>query len=94
MIRTHHFIAWLQIEGLGNDVQSGRCIDNIHYVIGMGAQIGGQCGSCSCHSVAEFAIQKAYWLTLQFQLNALVLIKHRTRASARRSVVQETDIGF
>ena len=92
VIGGQDLVAGLQIERLGDDVESLGGIDQPDDIVGPGTEEGRERDARCPHPRREVASEEGDGLALELKLEVLVGFEHRSRAGAERAMVEKDDI--
>ena len=93
LVRRQNLVPRLQWQRARNHVQPRRGIRHEHEVICAAVDIVCQSLARRSHEVIEPPAQELHRLAFQLPLPTLVLLQHRSRPCAERSVVQKHHVG-
>lgn len=94
VVGKQHFVARSKRKAVRNRVRGKSRVGHKNNLCRVGTKILGDLVPGFREQAREFALQKPYWLPLQFPLPSLVLVEHRPGAGSKRAMIQEDDIGI
>ena len=85
-------VARLEVERLGDDVESLGGVDEADDVVGLCAEFGGKRDARHAHAIGQVAPEEGDRLALQLELPVLIGLENLARAGAERAVVEEDHV--